>query len=149
MKYAILLMVLAGVGGLIYLYEEQPDVWNSLIVGGTPAPHGVFVPPNPIPAQPHWKWTTRDGKVYQDVVIKKVEADCVTILYRDGGARIDTYNLPDGIQKQLNYDPALAGDVAMKRAADDEISAAELAQEKKAIIEEQKRNATLPPASHP
>jgi hypothetical protein len=150
MKYAILLILLAAAGWLIYFCEEQPDIWAGMTGGETPTPQRVFVPPNPIPAQPHWTWTTRDGKVYEDVVIKKVEADCVTILYRDGGARIDTYNLPQDIQKQLNYDPSLAGDAAMKRAAEDQISAAELAQEKKEILEEQKRAASSPPAaSHP
>jgi len=74
-----------------------------------------FVPPNPIPQEANWTWVTTDGKVYQHVKIVKIEADCVTILHSDGGARIDTSTLPAHLQRQLNYDPAMAQDASAQR----------------------------------
>jgi len=67
-----------------------------------------FTPPSPVPKQANWTWTTTDGKTYKNVVILKVEADCVTILDDEGGARIYIVTLPPDIQKLLNYDPELA-----------------------------------------
>lgn len=74
-----------------------------------------FVPPSPVPQQANWTWVTTDGKVYQNVKIVKIEADCVTILHANGGARIDTSTLPAHLQSQLNYDPAMAQDASAQR----------------------------------
>lgn len=74
-------------------------------------------------------WTTSDGKTYKDVKVIKVEADCVTVLDSDGGARIDLAKLPVAIQKKLNYDPDKAKIASNQRAVSD-------AQNAKAIEEE-------------
>lgn len=58
-------------------------------------------------------WTTISGKFYPQVKVVKVEADAVTILYRDGGALIPLILLPDDLQKKFHYDAAVA-----KAAAD-------------------------------
>jgi hypothetical protein len=58
-------------------------------------------------------WKTIDGKIYLQIKVIKVEADAVTIFYRDGGARIPLIMLPEDLQKKFNYQPALA-----KAAAD-------------------------------
>lgn len=89
----------------------------------------TFVPPSPLPSQPNWTWTTSDGKTYKNVVITKVEADCVTILHADGGARINIATLPPDIQKQLNYDPDLAAEASSKRTEQEKAADAALAKE--------------------
>jgi hypothetical protein len=75
----------------------------------------LFVPPDPLPQKDDWTWTTTDGKTYNKVKIVKVEADCVTILDSEGGARIDIGTLPADIQSQLKYNPALAHQAAQNR----------------------------------
>ncbi|MCE0498709.1 MAG: hypothetical protein LV481_12260 [Methylacidiphilales bacterium] len=90
----------------------------------------IFVPPSPLPAQANWTWTTLDGKTYNKVVVKQVEADCVTILDDEGGARIDIITLPADIQKQLNFDPDLAKIAGEARVKDEIASQALLEKEK-------------------
>jgi hypothetical protein len=68
-----------------------------------PRPAGDFSPPTTLPAQPDWTWTTADGHVYKNVIVDKVEADRVTILYDGGGAYVNIATLPPDIQSQLNY----------------------------------------------
>lgn len=80
----------------------QPDV-----------PVKTWTPPTEIPAQPNWKWTTSDGKVYENVKVVKIEADCVTILHSHGGGRVPISTLPQDLQNLFNYDP----DAAAKAAA--------------------------------
>ena len=63
-------------------------------------------------------WTTTDGKTYQGVKVVKIEADCVTILDSDGGARIELAKLPPDLQKRFNYDPDKAKAAAQKREDD-------------------------------
>ena len=89
---------------------------TTLDAGVTPA---TFIPPSPLPAQANWTWTTTDGKTYKNVVIIKVEADCVTILDDEGGARIYTVTLPPDIQKLLNYNSSLARTAGEARVKDE------------------------------
>jgi len=71
-------------------------------------------------------WTTTDGKVYQGVKVVKVEADSVTILDSDGGARLALAILPPDLQKRFNYDPVKAKAAADARAKEDAVNAATL-----------------------
>jgi hypothetical protein len=79
----------------------------------------TFVAPNPLPARANWTWTTAEGKTYQNVVITKVEPDCVTILDSEGGARVETSQLPVDVQQMLNYDPESAADAEIQRGESD------------------------------
>ena len=83
-------------------------------------------------------WTTTDGVVHKDVKVIKVEADCVTILDSDGGARIALAKLPPDVQKKLGYNPAAAKAAADKRAADDKANAAALQAEMDAAAAKKK-----------
>lgn len=87
----------------------------------TPPVNKVFIPPNPLPSQAAWTWTTPDGKIYKNVIIQKVEADRVTIYHDQGSAVLDIYLLNPDLQKQLNFDPDLAADAiaAREKAAKD------------------------------
>ena len=143
MKYAMLLSLLASGGGF-YLHSQQPAVWNQIVATCQSSLQQVlanasrdvgesrpaFHPPDPLPARDNWTWSTLDGKTYQNVVVAKVEPDCVTILHHDGGARIDMANLPPDIQKQLNYDPSLAESASQERVQEDAASAASMDQER-------------------
>jgi hypothetical protein len=71
-------------------------------------------------------WTTTDGTVYQDVKVIKIEADAVTILYRDGGLLLPMNKLPPDLQKRLNYDAETAKAAAKQRADLEKASAAAL-----------------------
>jgi hypothetical protein len=64
-------------------------------------------------------WTTTDGKVYQDVKLIHLDADSVTILDTDGGARIPLDKLPANLQKRFGYDPDVAKAAAEARAKED------------------------------
>ncbi len=66
----------------------------------------VWTPPNPIPAQDSWTWTTND-KTYQNVVITgfNTDDDTVAIVHSAGVAHLDLSSLPSDIQKKLNYSP--------------------------------------------
>ena len=74
------------------------------------APHApsvpTWTPPNPIPAQDNWTWTTND-KNYQNVVITgfNTDDDTVAIVHSTGVAHLDLSLLPSDIQKKLNYSP--------------------------------------------
>jgi len=76
----------------------------------TPSPDAVkpWAPPDVIPSQPNWTWTTSDGATYQNVVVTEIEPDTVTISHSMGVAHIPINLLPPDIQKQLNYDPHAA-----------------------------------------
>ena len=92
---------------------------------------GGFTPPTTLPSQPNWTWATTDGRhVYRNVVVCKVEADCVTILDDDGGARVAIADLPTDIQKQLNYDPDLAAAASAERQRQEQASQQALLAEK-------------------
>jgi len=77
----------------------------------------IFVPPNPLPSQTAWVWTTSDGRTFRNVVVEKVEADRVTIFHDQGSAVIDINLLPDEIQGRLNYNPQLAAQASAARSA--------------------------------
>jgi len=133
MKYALLLFMIVGFGGGFYIHSQQPQLWAQVAALWTPAKPAAprsFFPPVPLPQQANWTWTTSDGHTYRNVVIQKVEADCVTILDYDGGARIDISTLPVDIQNQLNYDPELAAEASAKRNQDDSASTAEMEKER-------------------
>ena len=98
-------------------------------------PQKIFNPPATLPAQPDWTWTSTDGHIYKNVVVAKVEADCVTILDDDGGARVDIGTLPPDIQKQLNYDPELAAQAAAERQKQEQAAQSAL------LLEKQKQQA--------
>jgi len=100
-----------------------------------------FIPPSPLPAQPNWTWTATDGKTYKNVVITKVEADCVTIIDDEGGARLYIVTLPPDIQKLLNYDPdqaKVAGEARVKQEISDQ---AALADEKQRVQQQRRAEA--------
>lgn len=86
-------------------------------------------------------WKTIDGKVYPEIKVIKAEPDAVTILYRDGGARIPLIILPAELQKRFNYDPTLAQAAADARAVADFQNARALRIESQQIAA--KRLATL------
>ncbi len=69
-------------------------------------------------------WTLPDGTTYTHVKVIKVEDDSVTILHRDGGARIALGRLPQNIRDNLGYDPAKARAASEVRAQEDAKSAA-------------------------
>jgi cell division protein FtsB len=100
----------------------------------------TFSPPNPLPQQKNWIWSAADGKTYKNVVILKVEADCVTILDDEGGARVYIVTLPPDIQQLLNYDPEsarIAGEARVKDEIENQqLMAAELVQKQKQIAAE-------------
>jgi hypothetical protein len=79
-------------------------------------------------------WTTTDGKVYQGVKVVKVEADSVTILDSDGGARLALADLPPDLQKRFHYDPDKAKQASEERA---KIDAQEKAQMNATVALEQ------------
>ena len=98
-----------------------------------------YAPPDPLPAQPNWIWMTTEGKVYKNVVISSVDADCVTILTDDGGARVELAVLSPDIQKQLNYDPLLAQRASDKRKNEEALDASLKDAEKNAIRQKDKQ----------
>lgn len=63
-------------------------------------------------------WTTSDGKSYHDIKVVRVEADAVTILDSDGGARISLAILSPELQQKFHYDPAKAALSAKQYEAD-------------------------------
>lgn len=84
-----------------------------------PSPLQTWHAPADLPAQPNWKWTTSDGTTYQDVVISKIEPDTVSITHSLGVAHVPIVSLPPDIQKQLNYDPAVAAAEKSENARED------------------------------
>ncbi len=92
----------------------QPSPPQPPATSTTPT-NKVFVPPNPLPAQPAWTWATTDGKVYRNVIVDKVEADRVSIYYDQGSAVIPIYVLQPDIQRLLNFDPDLAAQAIAER----------------------------------
>jgi hypothetical protein len=118
--FLIILVILLLAGGYAYRYKRPEcmklvDDLTSLWEAPPQSAPVPWSPPAAIPAQANWTWTTSDGKTYQDVRITKVEADCVTILDADGGARISIATLPPDLQKELNYDPAAAAQASARR----------------------------------
>ena len=95
------------------------DVQQPAHAASTNAPpvpsNKVFVPPNPLPAEAAWTWTTSDGQIFHNVIIEKVEADRVTIFHDKGSAVLDMYVLSNDVQRQLNYDPDLAAEALTTR----------------------------------
>ena len=85
------------------------DSDGSASSAAPPVPATTWAPPDVMPAQPNWTWTTSDGKTYQNVVVTKIEPLTVTITHSTGVAHIPIFLLPPDIQKQLNYDPHAAG----------------------------------------
>ena len=83
----------------------SPDQAPAAATSGAGKP---WAPPDVLPAQPNWTWTTADGKTYENVVITKVELNSVSITHSAGVAHLDPALLPPDIQKQLNFDAAAA-----------------------------------------
>jgi hypothetical protein len=96
-------------------------------------------------------WTTTDGKTYQAVKIIKVEDDAVTILYRDGGARVSLALLPPTLQAEFHYDPAKAKVAAEKHDEEQKEAETEMMREREIEAQtDQKRQAapgTFDPAT--
>ncbi len=61
-------------------------------------------------------WKTSDGKTYEDVKLIHLDEDSVTILDKEGGARIPLAKLTPDLQKRFGYDPELAKAAADARA---------------------------------
>jgi hypothetical protein len=74
-------------------------------------------------------WKTTDGTIYQNVKVIRVEDDAITILYRDGGALVPLYKLPQSLQERFDYDPVKAKIAAERRAKEDAENAAALQRE--------------------
>jgi hypothetical protein len=99
----------------VALLNELPPAAPAPASATDSAPVAIqapWAPPDVMPAQPNWTWTTSDGKSYQNVVVTKVEPDTVTISHSLGVAHIPINLLPPDIQKKLNYDPQAALQVA-------------------------------------
>ena len=64
-------------------------------------------------------WKTTDGMVYKDVRVIRVEADAITIIYRDGGALVPLFKLPHDLQDRFDYDPVKAKAAAEARSKAD------------------------------
>jgi len=71
-------------------------------------------------------WMTTDGTKYENVKVLRVEADAVTILYKDGGALIPLFKLPPPLQQRFKYDPNKAKAAMEARAKADAQNAKEL-----------------------
>jgi hypothetical protein len=83
--------------------------------GESPATnHPGFVPPNPLPAHPHWTWEVQSSE-FNNVVVTHVDADLVTITSDSGTTQIDIGLLPPEIRQELHYDPLLAAEAAAAR----------------------------------
>jgi hypothetical protein len=98
----------------------------------------VFTPPEPIPAQANWTWTVQ-GKDYHNVVVTKVEADTVSIMYDGGMGRINTSDLTPDLQKMFNYDPQASALASHQKAA--ALAQAEAAEAPRIAAEQQREKA--------
>lgn len=96
-------------------------------------PTKPWTAPTSFPAQPNWTWSMSNGKVYHNVKITMVQADAVTILHDEGGALVPMSDLTPELQKQLNYDPEAAAEVAALRQKS-EMAAAQDRQAKMATV---------------
>jgi hypothetical protein len=67
-------------------------------------------------------WNTTDGRHFEDVSVVKVEDDAVTILSKDGGARLPLSVLPADLQARFNFDPVKAAAAAAKREMEEQAS---------------------------
>jgi len=114
--------------GPIYISPASPLIHSSHIIDVAQPDQTnrakVYVPPNPLPSQSNWVWTTSDGRTFRNVVIEKVEADRVTIFHNEGTAVVDINLLPSEIETQLNYDPELAAQAHLVREQSADESAA-------------------------
>jgi len=86
-------------------------------------------------------WTTTDGKTYRGIKVVKVEDDAVTILDKDGGARVSLMVLSPDLQRRFHYDAAKAAVAAAKREQDEQAVA-----EARKVEQAQK---AIPPATAP
>jgi hypothetical protein len=123
---ALVILFLLAAGRTYQVYPEQcrkvvPEFLIFLKSPSTffaPKPEKNSPPPAPtvklweapdvIPAEPDWTWLTSDGKIYQNVVVTKVEADAATITCSQGNVRVPIQTLSSYMQKLLNYDPDAA-----------------------------------------
>ena len=53
-------------------------------------------------------FTTLDGDLYTNAIVKRVEPDGLSITYADGITKLKFKNLPADVQAKYGYDPALA-----------------------------------------
>lgn len=95
--------------------SQEPTGYVIYTNVAAPTPQ-AFVPPAPLPAQPNWNWTVL-FREYHNVVVTKVEADCVHITYDGGIGSINTSDLPPDLQKLFNYDPQVAAAAAKQKQA--------------------------------
>jgi hypothetical protein len=75
-------------------------------------------------------WTTTAGKTYRDVQVISHNAAYVTILDRDGGARLRLSTLGPDLQKRFGYDPAKASAIIAATEVQDRRDKQALAEEK-------------------
>jgi hypothetical protein len=75
-------------------------------------------------------WTTTAGQTYRDVQVISHNAAYVTILDRDGGARIRLSKLGPDLQKRFGYDPAKASAIIAATEVQDRRDKQALAEEK-------------------
>ena len=82
----------------------------------TPASDQILASPGTLPAKPNWTWSVL-GRDYNNVVVTKVEADCVHVTYDGGTGSINLSDLPPELRNLFNYDPALAQQATQEKAA--------------------------------
>jgi peptidoglycan hydrolase CwlO-like protein len=87
-----------------------------IALSGDPNVNFSYTPPDPLPQRPNWNWSV-NGIDYHNVVITKVEADCVHITYDGGLGSVNIADLDPDIQKMLNYNPQAAAAVSRQKSA--------------------------------
>ena len=123
----------------------QPSIpSNTPVTNAAAVGPKVFIPPDPLPAQPNWTWTVL-GKDYHNVVVTKVEADVVHIIYDGGIGSLNQADLPPDLQKIFGYDPAEAESAAKAKA--DSLAIADRDEMTKAQQQAQIAAQTSPPPS--
>jgi hypothetical protein len=91
-------------------------------------------------------WTSRDGKTtYEEVKVLKIEADAVTILDSDGGARVPLASLPNNLQKRFHYNRVKAAAAAACFTATDQESKQEVLREQGLAYQKEVESHTLEP----
>jgi len=76
-------------------------------------------PPSDRPSAPDFaKLSTKEGKVYKDCFVTRVEVDAITIRHSRGMARISLFSLSKELQDRYNFDPIAA---SRKADADEKI----------------------------
>ena len=99
--------------------EPTPTPTPTPTPSPTPTPKPtVWAPPPPDRVYPNEWIAVTDGTKYENIKVLFVEPDRVTVSCDQGTVLIQISTLSSDVQKQLNYDPDLAGQAAAKRDLD-------------------------------